>query len=604
MVTKEVKPMIPKLWHSRSWFVALLFTVIVVGLTGRASSFLQAAEQGVTPVRRVNAPYTSAPDGSISVPERAIFWFGKVGPTDDNYTDTRVIFNDYKLIVTLHIFDRMLFYKKNPAAAEMTDWDAATLYLNLDGDTGAVPGVNAYQFVAQTNWNEARDGGAYQAAYQGNGANWVASSTPFTTIDGWQGFANNSGEDRGWNVTFKIPFSSLGLTSKPVGGTVWALALAVHDRDDSAGTFIADKVWPENMNGNQPATWGQIHFGLPAYEPPPANPGGVVTIRHGLNGAVVEDGQVGGDGNCGNSLWPDFWSGWGDLNYSSGFPQQRMVIQNQWNLGDWPCFSKYYVTFPLDAIPADQAVISATLTLYHYGNSNQGGLIDPSNPPQPSLIQLLTVAEDWNEGTLTWNNAPLAVENVSRAWVDPLPAGPPYMNVPRQWDVSGAAAAAYAAGQPLRLAVYSADNARHSGKYFRSSDVGNEALRPVLEVTWGYDKGFTMAVTPLLAQVLPGGSAVFTVDVQPTDGSVSSVTVEVGDPAPDLSVLPAAQTVSSLPGAVTFTVTDLHSPSFTPGVWYTIPVTVTGGTAVQTTTVQLLLNGGQTYLPIIQKQSQ
>ncbi len=595
----------PKLWPSKAWFIVVLFIAGVMGIARHAPSFLQApdsaaaAESGTAPVRRVNVTYTSATDGSIPVPDRAIFWFGKVGPTDNNYTDTRVIFNDDQLFVTLHIFDRMLFYKKDPAAAEMPDWDAATLYLNLDGNAGTTPGANSYRFVAQTNWNEARDG--YQAAYHWDGSAWAAASTPFTTIDGWQGFANNSGEDKGWNVTFKIPFSSLGLTAKPADGTVWGMALAVHDRDDAAGTFIPDKVWPENVNTSQPATWGQIRFGLPAYTPPPANPGGVVTIRHGLNHAVVQDGQVGGDGNCANSLWPDFWSGWGDLNYASGNPQKRMVIQNQWNLGDWPCFSKYYVTFPLDAIPVDRAVISATLTLYHYGNSNQGGLIDPSNPPQPSLIQLLTVADDWNEATLTWNNAPLAVENVSRTWVDPLPTGPPYLNVPRQWDVSGAAAAAYAAGTPLRLAVYSADNAKHSGKYFRSSDVGNEAVRPLLTVTWGYDKGFTMTVTPPLAQVSPGGTAVFTVDVQPTDGSVSSVTVDVGDLAPDLSALPATQTIASLPGAVTFTATDSHSPSFTAGVWYTIPVTVTGGTAVQTTTVQLLLNGGQTYLPTIQK---
>ena len=38
---------------------------------------------------------------------------------------------------------------------------------------------------------------------------------------------------------------------------------------------------------------------------------------------------------------------------------------------------------------------------------------------EPSYIQVLTVAEDWNEATLTWNNAPMAERNVAGTWVDP-----------------------------------------------------------------------------------------------------------------------------------------------------------------------------------------
>jgi hypothetical protein len=47
-------------------------------------------------------------------------------------------------------------------------------------------------------------------------------------------------------------------------------------------------------------------------------------------------------------------------------------------------------------------------------------------------------------------------------------------------------AKAYNSGQPLRLAMYSADYYMHSGKYFVSSDEGdwNEVARPTLEVTW------------------------------------------------------------------------------------------------------------------------
>ena len=94
------------------------------------------------------------------------------------------------------------------------------------------------------------------------------------------------------------------------------------------------------------------------------------------------------------------------------------------------------------------------------------------------------MAEDWADATLTWNNAPLALENVSQAWVAPRNSPG---DVAKTWDVTRAVAQAYTQGQPLRLAVYSADSAYHSGKYFISSDTGdwNAMSRPQLDVTWG-----------------------------------------------------------------------------------------------------------------------
>jgi hypothetical protein len=48
-------------------------------------------------------------------------------------------------------------------------------------------------------------------------------------------------------------------------------------------------------------------------------------------------------------------------------------------------------------------------------------------------------------------------------------------------------AQAYGKGQPLRLAMYSADSDYHSGKYFTSSETGdwNAEGRPLLTVVWG-----------------------------------------------------------------------------------------------------------------------
>ena len=50
--------------------------------------------------------------------------------------------------------------------------------------------------------------------------------------------------------------------------------------------------------------------------------------------------------------------------------------------------------------------------------------------------------------------------------------------------VSRAVAEAYAAGTPLRLALYSTDGDYHSGKYFWSSDASEQG-RPTLQVRWG-----------------------------------------------------------------------------------------------------------------------
>jgi hypothetical protein len=196
-----------------------------------------------------------------------------------------------------------------------------------------------------------------------------------------------------------------------------------------------------------------------------------------LNGAIVKDAHVGGHTLCGEEFNPDFFNGWGDRNFA-GYDQ--INIQNQANLGDWPCFSKYYVTFPLDAIPPGKTILSAQLTMYQFGNSSP-------QEANSSLIQVLTVNEDWNEGTITWNNAPYAWENVGRAWVGVLPAYPGLPGVAREWDLSRAVAEAYQKGIPLRLALYSADGAMHSGKYFFSSNMDDytQTSRPVLTVTWG-----------------------------------------------------------------------------------------------------------------------
>ena len=426
-------------------------------------------------VPRVNAPYFA---GNVPFAQAAIFWFGRVNP-GENYVDVRVGYNDQDLYVHTAAVDRRLWYDTTPSADDLTHWDSVTLYLNTADGGGRTPGVTSYRFTAQL--SEWPDDSRYELSARGNGAGWANQDILFHTEPGWRGISlNDNGDDRGWGMTFRIPFTSLGFSGPPPQGSLWSLALALHDRDDASGTPIVDQIWPASMSGDSPATWGQLGFGLPAYTPPPAAPSGTITIHHKLNGVVVKDAAVGGYSLCGGSL--SYWSQWGNVPETLLNPTHAdFNVQNQGDISDWPCFSKYYVTFPLNAIPAGKSILSARLTLHEFGNAG-----DPGQAAS-SLIQVLTVNKDWDEASLTWNNAPSAWENVSQAWVDPVGSFPGWPGVAWTWDLSYGVAKTYAQGRPLRLAIYSADSPQHSGKYFVSSDTGdwNAAARPTLEVTWG-----------------------------------------------------------------------------------------------------------------------
>ncbi len=400
----------------------------------------------------------------------AIFWLGRVG-VNSNYADVRVWYYATYIKFVLHITDRALWHDSSPNASSLTTWDAVSLYIDLGGNAGQAPSRTSYWFIKQL-W----DSSGSKAVFRGDGTGFALDVTPFAGSSTWRGnYPNDDVWDMGWQAEFEIPFSSLGLTGPPAPGTVWGLGVVVHDRDDSAGTAISDQVWPEAMHELRPETWGQLRFGRPVYTPPTQVVAGTTVVRHGLGGAVVPDAAVGGHGNCGGAM--NAWTEWGNATYA-GFTQFN--VQNQWDVADFMCFSKYYVTFPLTSLPSGTSIVAARVTLNLFGNAGY----DPGDA-RPSAINALTVSEEWAEATITWNNAPYAAENTSVTWVYPVDASHPAG--PYEWDVSAAAAEAYRRGTPLRLVFYSTDGDYHSGKYFWSSDVENwnAAGRPTLEVRWG-----------------------------------------------------------------------------------------------------------------------
>ena len=438
--------------------------------------------------RTVNAPYTTR------FVESAVFWFGRVGP-NDNYTDVRVRYTDSELVVDLGVFDRRIWYNSAPSTGALEDWDAATLLLNTSVNAPSRPGSASYRFVAQFYGlgNGEPLPADRKAAYRGTGSGWQRQTIHFQVETGWRGDGlNNDGDDRGWRITFRIPYASLGL-SKPAEGARWRMALLSHDRDSRVGPPGASFIWPEAAERDAPDTWGALRYGMPSYAPPSVRNLTSLLIREGENGAIVPDAAVGGtiSNQCpGDS--DHIWNVWGNRNYAD---ENSGLIQNQADIADWPCFSKYYLTFPLDRLPPGKVIRSARLVLHHWGGS---GKIcpNPDTNPDPecarsSYIQVLTVVNPWQENTITWNNAPLAFENVAVLQVAPYNISQPGQSWPgarREWDVSYALAKAYDQGAGwIGFALYSADGAYHSGKYFSASETEdwNKVGRPTLIIEYG-----------------------------------------------------------------------------------------------------------------------
>lgn len=426
--------------------------------------------------RVASAPYFN---GEIPFAETSIFWFGQV-TTDSNYTDVRVGYNNDHLYIYLAAFDRRLWYDADPTANDLTNWDSATLYLQTD-DAQSL-NTQSIRIDAQLNNGENK---AYTAIYRADSGGWQTAALTIQTEAAWRGERlNEDTDDRGWGMGYTIPFSSLGLSGPPAQGSTWRMALVVHDRDTQQGPKLSDSMWPEQAKLNSPTTWGRLRFGLQSYTPPAVQSTQSYTIRHGLNGTQVHDASVGGGSICGEGL--DFWTEWGSKNRAG---EGDAAVQNQSDIADWPCYSKFYLTIPLDKIPADAKIVSAELVLHQMGNS---GMASNGQLPPSSYIQVLSIGDNWNEQTITWNNAPYAVDTISRTWVDVIEGcgavgGIAWPCVPRQFDVSRAVAEARANGQPLRIVLYAADSDYSTGKYFTTSDTGNWNAegRPTLIVKAG-----------------------------------------------------------------------------------------------------------------------
>ncbi|MEM7332428.1 MAG: hypothetical protein AAF490_10065, partial [Chloroflexota bacterium] len=183
-------------------------SLIVVSSSTLAAKSHMASGGNSTPL--IHLPYFA---NEVLLSQRAIFWFGDLSNTN-NYADVRVGYNDENIVVQIPVFDRLLYFDNTPTVAELEDWDSVSLYLNLDGAVGNAPTTASYWFIGQH--NKSQGSTTHYGVYRGNGTNWVQDSISFSLGSGTQasGF-NDQTNDRGYWVSFVIPFDSLGLAGKP-----------------------------------------------------------------------------------------------------------------------------------------------------------------------------------------------------------------------------------------------------------------------------------------------------------------------------------------------------------------------------------------------------
>lgn len=141
---------------------------------------------------------------------------------------------------------------------------------------------------------------------------------------------------------------------------------------------------------------------------------------------------------------------------------------------------------------------------------------------------------------------------------------------------------------------------RVSGSDFEAVDVSSLQVDPDSGQVKSADD-FSVSASPNSQAIDPAETATFPISVTASGNFSASVTLITASPSPDLTVSlsPAVLTPTA---QATLTITDTHPAGpLLPGLWYTIPLTATGGGLTRTTMVDLLVGGSRVYLPVVLK---
>ena len=110
---------------------------------------------------------------------------------------------------------------------------------------------------------------------------------------------------------------------------------------------------------------------------------------------------------------------------------------------------------------------------------------------------------------------------------------------------------------------------------------------------------FVLTANPTSRAVEAGGVATYQLRFEKSAAFSSAITVTASSPSPSLT-LKLSNTSVTPPITITLTITDAHPPG-SPPIWYTIPITATGGSVTHTVNTSLLVGGERVYLPLVLK---
>ncbi|MCS6798363.1 MAG: DNRLRE domain-containing protein [Myxococcota bacterium] len=448
-------------------------------------------------------------DWQRSVP----FWAGGVG-SRRNAIDGRILWTERGLAIRVAVYDRHIYDEAGPRD-DLERWDSLRLMIAPRLDATSLEGALRIDAQAGRHGTERTD------VFRGSAAGWMAVSMPIGRLGaggGGDGIELEKGyrggerdESRGWHVVFWIGWRALtGEAGVPMG---LRLGLLAFDRDDASGSRLGEvERFPLTAATETAEGWMPVVLAdatIASREESGASPGHAaeayrvagqlpphrpetmrtVVIREGRMGAVVENASVGASERlCSGDDAYNF--GDGPASWGGETGRRYFHVQAQADYADWPCFARAYVRFPLDAVPDGAVVLSARLVLHHKQPTSGG------DEGVWSLVHAFDVdstlrgsSEPWTEADLSWNLAPLPVENLAASWGDRTgvtdrgwDALPPW-----SWDVTRAVRRRLAERR-VSFALQPSDVEYHTGKEFvRSEDFpdwGNPEQRPRLEVTF------------------------------------------------------------------------------------------------------------------------
>jgi hypothetical protein len=457
-----------------------------------------------------------------------IAWLGRFGK-NENYAELRVAYDDDGLYVHVNVADLYVWWilDNGPQwggalAGELQNGDGIELFVDPGESTQAgrdAPSSRALRILVGNYpyWDAEQTATPHLATktWRGDGATWQPVADPASQGALWFHSVNSSwNEDPGPNnnrteydngtiYELFVPWASLGLDAEPASGSVLRVAARLYDVDDPKDSEFAapqpsksgstqrgpmpPMAWPESLQESNPSTWSAVILNQAPYRAAEVASETTVTLSADdvpmqdvtVGGhAFIEDRWLAGGGTSANYAWETCM----DTRFSGGPNALDLLVHPEATPTHVCFFSRALLRYDLSSrVPPGSVVVRATLNLYHDG----GDAASPSDGPdfavQRSPMQVHRLEGDWTDtpltGTVTWNTAPLAAENVGFGLVE--------TRTPEQvqLDITPLVARAVLRGEPLNMALYGADTTPNSGKYFvASEESGNN---PTLSVTFG-----------------------------------------------------------------------------------------------------------------------